>query len=97
MLEGHHQLDELRALSTCMTTPTSPTRWAPGSAAGCLAGLCAHYSAGRGWLEAGDLQAAEAPALRSGDSGHGPGWRRAQAFESGYYGSTLTPGACGLE
>jgi predicted metalloprotease len=65
--------------------------------ADCLSGVFAHYSAGRGWLEPGDLQAAEALALRSGDSGHGPGWRRALAFETGYYSSTLTPSACGLD
>ena len=62
--------------------------------ADCLAGVFARYSSRRGWLEAGDLDAATALALRSGDSGHGPGWQRAMAFEIGYDGES--PAICGL-
>ena len=61
--------------------------------ADCLSGAFAHYAERRGWLETGDLDAAMALALRSGDSGHGPGWQREMAFEIGYEGS---PAVCGL-
>jgi len=62
--------------------------------ADCLSGTFARFSASRGWLEVGDLDAAMALALRSGDSSHGQGWQRQIAFEVGYEGSS--PAVCEL-
>jgi predicted metalloprotease len=62
--------------------------------ADCLSGVFGRYAAANGWLDPGDLDAALALALRSGDPGHGPGWQRQMQFEIGYNGGS--PAACNL-
>jgi predicted metalloprotease len=85
---GHAVQDQRRAFNTRLNTLGTEQQ------ADCLSGVFADYAQGRGWLDPGDMQAALALALRSGDSSHGPGWQRERAFEIGFNGGT--PSACGL-